>query len=302
MGVKADMNTKQLFLWIALGLSTLSSQASGLDCPGSLKPRLPVLTLHPEVILREGEKHAFGTILKRGESFPRLKDGPHVFILDQNQNLVLAERFPDFDEVNPVVTHRSLLRMLESSLGTEARLIALGEIHVNHGLITSVNNKAGTAFLPNEYLPEMVEVLRERGLPILPETRIVPFNEVKSGHDSEHIAAGFRNQVERDPQMRALNQKLTEFRARVFKRFPSSDGAGLVDWKAFLTSPAGPKDHFDLFTIREHQRMFFVAFNWIESMNDRYRTLPRLKELMTGEELEDLIHHLDRFEGALPPF
>jgi hypothetical protein len=302
MGVKAGMNTKLIFFSILLGLAALNSHATQLDCPGSLKPRLPTLTLNPEVILREGEKHAFGTILKRGEPFPKLKDGPHVFILDQNQNLVLAERFPDFDEVNPVVTHRSLLRMLESSLGTEARLIALGEIHVNHGLITSVNNKAGTAFLPNEYLPEMVEVLRERGLAILPETRIVPFNEVKPGHDSEHLAAGFRNQVERDPQMKALNQKLTEFRARAFERFPSREGAGLVDWRAFLTSPAGPKDHYDLFTIREHQRMFFVAFNWMESMNDRYRTLPRLKELMTGEELEDLIHHLDRFEGALPPF
>ncbi len=291
---------KTVLLGLLIGIAQTSPCHASADCPGSLKPRLPVLELNSRVVVREGEKQIFGNILAKGENFPHLADGSHVFILEQGGTLAHSERYPDFDPVSPVVTHRSLYRKMTESLGFEPKLIALGEIHVNHGLITSVNNKAGTAFLPDEYLPEMVEVLRERGLPILPETKVVSFQNVKSGHDSEIDAAMYRNRIENTPELKELYQKMTEFRAKTFKRFPSSEGPGLVDWKAFLTSTSGPEDHYSLFTITEPQRVFYVAFSWMENMNDRYRVIPRIGEMLSIPTLKELINHLDRYEGSFP--
>ena len=291
---------KTVLFGLLIGIAQTSPSYASEDCLGSLKPRLPVLEMNSAVVVREGEKQIFGNILAKGENFPHLADGSHVFILEQGGTLAYSERYPDFDPVSPVVTHRSLYHKMSESLGYEPKLIALGEIHVNHGLITSVNNKAGTAFLPNEYLPEMVEVLRERGLPILPETQVIPFQNVKSGHDSEIDAALYRNQIENDPQMKELYQKMMDFRAKTFKRFPSSEGPGLVDWKAFLLSTAGPEDHYSLLNVSENERIFYVAFGWMEHMNDRYRVIPRIAKMLSVSKLEEIINHLDRYEGSFP--
>jgi hypothetical protein len=292
------MKALAMFGFIILCLLSSPGQGMALDCPESLKPRLPTLTLNANVVIREGEKHSFGKILKRGESFPRLSDGPHVFILDQNQNLVFSERFPDFDEVAPVVTHRSLYRKLEEYLGAEPKLIALGEIHFDNGVISSVNNKAGTAFLPNEYLPEMAAVLKERGLPITPETPIVPFDKVKPEHDTEHQIAAFRVKIERDPRLKALNEKLLGFRREAQMRFPRQDSPGLVRWEAFLESRTGPENGFSFSTMADNERIFLGCFSLMESINDRYRVIPVLNERLTPEELDHLISNLYRFEGS----
>jgi hypothetical protein len=293
------MSYRFLIAIMIFGFQAATAFATGpLDCPGSLKPRLPTLTLNPDVIIREGEKYSFGSILKRGEKFPNLKNGTHVFILDQDQNLVFAERYPDFDEMNPVVTHRSLYRKLEETLGQTPKLIGLGEIQVDHGVISFVSNKAGTAFLPDEYLPELVEVLKERGLPVIPETNAIPYKMVKSGHQAEHVVAAYRNQVERDPVLRELQQKLNVFRAEAYKRFPSSEIPGTVNWRSFLESPSGPENHFKLQTMGEPERMLFVVFSWLENMNDRYRTIPRLAEMMSKEDLVEIITSFQRFEGV----
>ncbi len=291
------MKSKFSFLVIILGLFGSQGHAMAMDCPGSLKPRLPVLTLNAEVIVRQGEKHSFGTVLKRGENFPVLKDGTHIFILDQDQNLVVAERYPDLDELNPVVTHRSLYRKLEESLGAEPKLIALGEIQVELGMISFVSNNAGTAFLPNEYLSEMVAVLKERGLPISEKTQITPFDQVRSGHDPEHEVARYRIQVEKDPKLKAMSQKLMEIRSQVYQRFPSPEKPGTVDWKAFLFSSSGPENKFHFSEMNEPERFIFGGFDWLENMNDRYRVLPLLVERMGYEKLEYMINNLLRLEG-----
>ncbi|MBU6153024.1 MAG: hypothetical protein KGP28_01870 [Bdellovibrionales bacterium] len=285
-------------VFFILCMFSSSGQAMELDCPESLKPRLPTLTLNQNVVIREGEKHSFGRILKRGENFPNLNDGPYVFILDRDQNLVFSERFPDFDEVAPVVTHRSLYRKLEEHLGTEPTLIALGEIHFDNGVISSVNNKAGTAFLPNEYLPELAAVLKERGLPITPETPIVPFDKVRPEHDTEHQIAAFRSKIERDPRLKALNEKLLDFRREAQKRFPRQDSPGMVHWEAFLESQTGPNNRFAFSSMADHERIFLGCFSLMETMNSRYRVIPTLNERLTPEELDYLISNLYRFEGS----
>jgi hypothetical protein len=293
------MSYRFLIAIMIFGFQAATAFATGpLDCPGSLKPRLPTLTLNPDVIIREGEKYSFGSILKRGEKFPNLKNGTHVFILDQDQNLVFAERYPDFDEMNPVVTHRSLYRKLEETLGQTPKLIGLGEIQVDHGVISFVSNKAGTAFLPDEYLPELVEVLKERGLPVIPETKAIPYKMVKSGHQAEQAVAAYRIQVDRDPVFRELQEKITVFRAEAFKRFPSKEIPGTVDWRSFFESSSGPENRFTFQTMGEPERMFFVAFSWLENMNDRYRTIPELASMMSKEDLVKIITDFQRFEGV----
>jgi hypothetical protein len=48
----------------------------------------------------------------------------------------------------------------------------------------------------------------------------------------------------------------------------------------------------------EPERMLFVAFSWLENMNDRYRTIPRLAEMMSKEDLVEIITSFQRFEGV----
>jgi len=268
-------------------------------CLQSLKPRLPALTLNSEITIRSGEKASSGRLLARGEKFPDLGDGAHVFIVDQDQNLVYSHRYPDLNQNEPLVTHRSLYQFLKNSTGKEPVLIALGEIHVDNGVISSINNKAGTAFLSNEYLPELAALLKERGLPLTPETPVVPFNEVRTGHDSELEAAAFRLQVESDPLLKALNEKLLKLRRDAQPRFPKAGAPGMVDWSAFFMSDSGPLDRITLKTIKSTEYQLLGALSWMESMNDRYRILPILSTRMTLDELQHLMDHLYRLEGAL---
>lgn len=285
-----------LILFISL-LANTQAFASD-DCLDSLKPKLPGLELNSNVIAREYEKRSYGTILLPKASFPTLQDGPYVFILDQNGHLAFSKRFPDLDPDAPVVTHRSLYTHLSETLGKTPTLVALGEIHVDHGVISQINNKAGTAFLPNEHLQSLAEILKARGLPITEETPIVPYDSVRPGHDSEFQAATHRIKMETTPRLRRLNRVLLEFRREVYKRFPKAGSPGMVDWMEFLSSPSGPINHYSLRTMTENQRHLLYCFTWLESPNDRYRVVQTLDQAMPENELDEIMSNLHLYEGV----
>ncbi len=258
---------------------------------------LSVLTLNQNVQLKAGEKPIYGTVLKKGTQIPKLtENGTYVFLIDQDENIVISHRYPDLDEVTPVVTHRSLLNQLRKTTKKEPKLLALGEINIDHGHVSSINNKAGTAYMNNSDLPHVAKFLKQAGLPIEKNTSLQLFNEVQKGHDAEHVAAAFRIQTLKDPHLRALNIKLTEFRRKMQLRFPDKE-PGMVDWTAFTQSTAHVSHGLSVETLSTNEYKMMPVFGWMENYNDRYRVLPILKQGLSNQELDQLIEELPRFEG-----
>jgi hypothetical protein len=280
--------------FLALQLSGLAHGSEPCD-PHSL---LSVLDLNSDLKIKEGEKSVYGHILKKGEKVGDLKDGTHIYLIDADHHVMIEPRFPDLDEAHPIVTHRSLLNRLRETLKKEPKLVALGEIDIDHGLVSSINNHAGTAFMSEEELPAAAKVLKNSGLKVTSETQLLSFKMVKNGHDPEHIAAAFRIEVLKDPKLSALQNRLLDFRKKVFARFPSKKEYGKVDWVSFLQSKIGPADHLNVTDKNELNQSVLTFLGWIENPNDRYRVLPTLRmKQYSIEELETLFTNLERFEG-----
>ena len=283
---------------ILLILILLWRGAADASRPCDLRKKLGDIALNQNVKLKPGEKESYGMILSPGKKIPHLQDGTHVFVIESDGSILISPRYPDLDEVAPVVTHRSLLNRFREIRGREPGISGIGEINVDHGMISSINNKAGTAFMSEDQLPLVADYLKKCGLPVTRETPLIPYQSVASGHDAEHVLAAFRIQTLKDPVLSRINEKLLRFRKETQIRFPSKEFPGQVDWMAFLKSPARKTPPIGLDELTTHQMRAMSSLSWMESFSDRYRMLPILRKEMTDRELEEVIEGLPRLEGV----
>lgn len=282
---------------VLLILSHLWSEVAVASRPCDIRKKLGEIALNPEVKLKPGEKTSYGIILPPGAKIPKLQDGTHVFVIESDGSILISPRYPDLDEVAPVVTHRSLLNHFREVRGRAPGISGIGEINVDHGMISSINNKAGTAFMSEEKLPLVADYLKKAGLPVTRDTPLIPYQSVASGHDAEHVAAAFRIETLKDPVLSRINEKLLRFRKEIQSRFPSKEYPGQVDWMAFLKSPARKTGPMGLDELTAPQMRAMSSLSWMESFNDRYRLLPLLRKEMSDRELEEVIEVLPRLEG-----
>jgi len=180
-----------------------------------------------------------GKVWSKAQDFSRLEPGVYVYLVDETGRIAFSHRAPmDIaSDERYLVTHRSLLALLNQGATKPFQIKAAGEFHVMpDGQVMRVTNQAGTFPGDSTHLALGWLALKEAGLKVGANTEAVDYS-VKGGATGNHIRpetdARMRLKIEKDPELKTLVGRLYRLQRKLASEIPSLKTPGDYDRQKF---------------------------------------------------------------------
>lgn len=179
------------------------------------------------------EFEKIGKIVVSTHEFKNLEPGVYVFLIDDNENLVMSPRAPlkQANDQTYLATHRGLLKTLDEENAGVTNVIAAGEFHVlPNGKIRTLSNRSGSFKGDKKRLDFAVEILKDKGLVIEPWSRLIDASrDAQNPHLRAEEDAALRYQSTKDPELGAMIKSIHAIQTKLLKKIPDLKKPGMID-------------------------------------------------------------------------